>query len=379
MLQGSYGKEPFDLRLTVLRLLRQIHIVVIVTVLGVAVFGGGYYVKKVLLGGEKQYEITSVYHLEYDVEVEAEVTTVHINYATWNTYLQSDLFLDALLAHLESNNTMSDGSKLKLTKAELGPMLEAFVQTDLRMPSVAVTTNDPEKSTLISKAVEAAMVQEMDENIREVTDIQLIDSGVAEEVIPDVRTGRALILSAILSFFFVVLYLLLKETWEDGIYLPSSILKRYGVKCVGGIALGAALPDTEKSVAETEKPETKTTWTTKEMGENLAYFFGGKSKVALCPVSEDINPEVLLKKLQELHPETVGKEWFATPAPLLCPEICSELRGADGILLAVNSGGNVGKQFERVLEFFGQQDCEVTAVILTDVDAALLKCYYLGR
>lgn len=373
MLQGSYGKEPFDLRLTVLRLLRQMHIIIAVTVLGVAVFGGGYYVKNVLLRGEKQYQVTSVYHLEYDVEKEAEVTTVHINYASWNTYLQSDLFLDALLEHLKSNNTLSDGSKLEPDKGEVGAMLEAFVQSDLRVPSITVTTTDPEKSVLISKAVETAMVREMNESLKEVTDIQLVSSGTAKEVIPDVRVGRALALSAILSFFFVVLFLLLKETWEDSIYLPSSVVRRYGLKCVGGL-------NTHTSTkAETPNATAEPVFATKEMQENLKYFFENKSRVAVCPVSEEGNPEEILKALRELCPAVVGENWFATPAPLLCPEICGELRDADGILVAVNSGARRGKEFERVIEFIGQQDCEVTAVVLADVDVNLLKWYYLGR
>ena len=61
MLQGSYGKEPFDLRLTVLRLLRKLHIIIGVTLLGVFLFGGGYYVKNVLLRGETLYKTTSIY------------------------------------------------------------------------------------------------------------------------------------------------------------------------------------------------------------------------------------------------------------------------------------------------------------------------------
>lgn len=356
MLQGSYGKESFDLRLTVLRLLRQLHIIVAVTVLGVILFGGGYYAKNVLFRGDAQYGATSVYRVEFNGETEAEIAIIYINDYTWNTYMQTDLFLDAVMGHLEGNDTLSDGSKLDMSKAEVAAAIQAFLYSDLRVPSTMVTTYDPEKSELIARAVEAAMCNELAESIREVASIKVIHPGAAEEVIPDVRTGRALILSAILSFFFIVLVLLIKETWDDSIYLPSSVWKRYGIKCVGGMG----------------------EYATGELKENMRYAFAGKSKVAICPVTEDVNPDEILAELRKCCPEVAGEGWFAAPAPLLCPEVCRELRRADGILLVVNSGSHVGSRFERVLEFMEQQECKVTAVMLNDVDELLLKWYYLG-
>jgi len=44
-MEASYGKEPFDLRLEVLCLCRNLWKILAVTVLGTVLFGGGYYVK----------------------------------------------------------------------------------------------------------------------------------------------------------------------------------------------------------------------------------------------------------------------------------------------------------------------------------------------
>jgi len=364
MLQGSYGKEPFDLRLTVLRLLRKLHIIIGVTLLGVLLFGGGYYVKNVLLRGETLYKTTSIYYIEYNVEKEADVTTVHINQFSWNAYVQTETFLNAVQSHLAGNNVLSDGSRIELDNEELGALIQAYVRTDLRMPSTEITTDNPEKSMLIAAAVEKAMTGEMAGSLREITDMRVVDSGAkAEEVIPDVRVGRAVILSAVLSCFFVVLVLLLKETWDDSIYLPSAILKRYGLKCVGGL-------DADGVGGQV--------YTTAELSQNMEYFFRDKNRVALCPVSADMNPEQILGALKPLCPDVVNEQWFVTPAPLLCPESCEELRRADGILLLVNAGAHVGKNFERVLEFVEQQDCKITGVLLCGVDARLLKWYYFG-
>ena len=48
-MEASYAKEPFDLRLLLLRLGRNLWKILALTILGTVLFGGGYYVKKVLL------------------------------------------------------------------------------------------------------------------------------------------------------------------------------------------------------------------------------------------------------------------------------------------------------------------------------------------
>lgn len=353
MWQGSYGKEPFNLRLTVLRMCCKLPWIVGLTLLGTVLFGGGYYVKNVLLDKEQLYTVTSLYRVEYAVEEEKDIGTVYINQASWNTYLRTESFLDAVQGHLAESSTMG-GSKLQLTNEELKGMLSAILASDLRVPSTVVTADEPEMAIMVARAVEAAMTQEIAESIREITGVMVMDSPEdATEVIPDVRVGRALALSAILSCFFVTLFFLMKETWEDGIWLPVTLWKRYGVKAAG----------TLESV---------------ELAENLAYFFAGKGKVALCPISGDVDSARMLETLRERCPETVGEEWIAVPSPLMCPEVCRELRKCNGILLAVPAGAHVGKVTERVLELLEQQDCQVTAAILADADERLISGYYCG-
>ncbi len=55
--EGSYAAEPFDFRLTMLRMMRSMGWIVLFTLLGTCLFGGGYYVKNVLLGEKAQYEM----------------------------------------------------------------------------------------------------------------------------------------------------------------------------------------------------------------------------------------------------------------------------------------------------------------------------------
>ena len=248
----TYGKEPFDLRLTMLCMYRRLPVILAVTLLGTVLFGGGYYVKNVLLRNQHFYTATSIYQVAYAVE-EKDVGAVYINQMSWNTYLQSQMFLDAVRFHLaesveEKAETMgADIGEIPENEA-LGEMLQAFLASDLRVPSTVVTTESPEKSIWIAQAVEAAMTQEFAGEIREIVSISVIDPGnKAQEVITDVRVGRAFVLSAVLSCFFVIVAVLLQITGEDGIRLPSTIWKRYGVRTVGTIE-------------------------SKELGENLRYF-----------------------------------------------------------------------------------------------------------
>ena len=95
MWKGSYGKEPFDLRLTVLRFMGNFVNIIVLTMIGTLFFGGGYYVKNVLLGGERQYGATSTYKVDY-VTPPVNSGDYFINEATWNTLVQTTEFMDAV-------------------------------------------------------------------------------------------------------------------------------------------------------------------------------------------------------------------------------------------------------------------------------------------
>lgn len=349
MREGCYGKEPFDLRLTVLRMLRQLHIIAGVTILGTVLLGGGYYVKNVLLRQDSVYAATSIYRVEYAVEEERDVATVYINQTSWNTYMKTQSFIDSVQRRMAELNGTED-YQLAVSDEELRNVITAVLASDLRVPSTTVTTEAPEKSVRIAQAVEAAMTLDFPQGVREVTAIEVIDSGdTAEEVLPDVRVGRAFILSAVLSLFFAVIALLLKETGDDSIWIPATLYKRYGLKVLGTVE-------------------------SRELAENIAYLFQGKERVAVCGLQETVNPVRILEALREKAGELPG--WFAVPSPAICPEVCRELRSADGLLLAVKAGAHAGRQLEHALEYLGQQGCEITAVLLWDADERLIREYY---
>lgn len=350
MLEGSYGKEAFDLRLTVLRMIRQWKKIGLVTLAGTLIAGGIYYAHKVLLSGGKQYCAASIYRLEYGVD-DKDINLVMINAYTWNTYMHTEEFLSCVRKRLSGSGWegMSD--------EELGAYIVGNIESDLRVPSTTVITEDMEKSTAIARAVEEAVVQDFTEGISEVRSVRVIDhAGEAKEVIPDLRIGRAFVLGAVLTFFFTVIILLLKELGDDNIWLTSTIRRRYGLKTVG-------------------------TLKSRELVENVCYLFRGAGQAAVCTVQEECDPAEVADAIGEACAGTdAGKtNWYAVPSLLLCPEAVYSLRKADGILLAVRAGAHAGKKLEYVMDYLMQQDCEITAVILLDADEVLLRWYYGGH
>lgn len=342
MIEGSYGKESFDLRLTALRLWRCFDKILVITLVGTLLFGGGYYVKRVLLRGEILYSAVSTYKVEYSNPDFGEAGT-YINAATWNTHVHTEEFMQMVEGHLEEGAV-----KEALSNPEV--WLSADVPSDLRVLTTTVTTPDPQRSLQAAAAVEQALTEDFPKVTTEVSAIRVTDPArEAGEVIPDVRPLRAFGLSAVLSFFFAVILFLLKETGDDSIWLPSLVWKRYGIPILGTIH-------------------------TKELRQNISYLFRGMETAAVCAVDSNVDPAKAAERLRELTETEL--QWVAVPTPHMVPEICEGLRKMDGILLVVKAGSHAGKPLEYVLEFLRQQDCKVTAVILWEADELLIKAYY---
>lgn len=346
-----YGREPFDLKLTVLRLIRNLWWVAAVTLAGELLFGGGYFVKHVLLRPQPQYQAVSRYYIEYAVEEEKDVSVVHINETSWNTYVGTGEFLEAVRLYLPKT--------VEVTDQELKACLGAVLASDLRVVATTVTTNSQERSLAIAEAVEQAMTREFPKGVREITGIRLIDPAVGvEEVLPDVRPVRAFVLSGILSLFFAVVVFLLKETGEDSIWLPALVEKRYGLKTVG---------------------------TVKDPGfmDHMEYLFGEKKRVVICAAQAAVDPAKVLDALAERGWKQPGSkcldQFQVVPAAAGCPENTRILRQAEGILLVLKAGRHAAGQLEYVKEYLERQDCSITAVLLWDADEWLIRRYYFGK
>lgn len=354
-----YGKEPFDLRLTVLRLFRNLHIILGITLLGTLLFGGGYYVKNVVLYKETVYQTTSTYKVSF-VDKPIQPGDYYINEMTWNTYVHSGKFLNGVWEYLQEAG--AHGLMDDVEKAEsLASYVEAKLDSDIYVPSTVVTTPSQQWTLELAKAIEDTMMTEFAEGNEQLSSVEVIDPALtAQRVMPDVRPLRAFILSGVLSCFFAVIGFLLRELTVDGIWLPAGLHRRYGIPVVGTI-------------------------NSKEAAANLRFLFSAKGKVAVCPGDEQINPVEVIDTLERLmssdgcdNKAADTKEWLAMPAPLLCTGSVQELARAEGVLVVVRAGRYAGKPLEYILEYLSTQKIEVTATLLWDADEWLINTYYMG-
>lgn len=362
MWEGSYVSEPFDLRLTILRIIRNLGWIVLFTLVGTLIFGGGYYVKNVVLGESVKYEMTITCKMEY-TNPPVKSGDYYINDMTWNTYVDSAEFarlLQESVTMVSSSTFLGDWSTWTGCEGGLAESLSATVASDIHVPAVTVSTSEAGKTELLCKAVQEILVGSFAESLPEVASIGVLDVSEVTPVKPDVRPLRAVILAAVLSFFFVMVFFLLRELGADSIWLPATLRRRYGLRAVGTI-------------------------NSPELAENLRYALKDKRSVAVCTVDAHVDAKEAVQSLQEKFSgesedqsgNKVDKDWIAVDSPVSDSEDTVFLHGADGVLLVVKAGLHAGKSLEYILEYFAAQDICVSAAILWDADEALIRNYYL--
>lgn len=373
MWEGNYGAEPFDLRLTVLRLCRCSGWIVLFTLLGTIVFGGGYYVKNVLLGEPPKYEQTVTCKLEY-TNPPVQSGDYYINEMTWNTYVDSEEFREMTAEVLRVADDVSAAGIYDwwLTEAHAADALSAKVASDIHVPSFTVSCPDAGQTEVLSKAVQNVLTTTFAERIPEIAAVQVIDVSDTAPVYPDVRPLRAVILSAVLSCFFSVVFFLIREIGADSIWLPATLRRRYGLPVLG-------------------------TMGSPELAQNADHLFqknGEKKKIVICSPDDAINLEIVTRLLQAVlrgtaqtqdkndTPGTDGAvtarqyEYEYVTEPLRNAESVQQLRQADAVLLVVPAGLHAGKPLEYMLEFLRTQDIKVTAALLWKADETLIRSYY---
>lgn len=352
MWEGSYENEPFDLRLTALRLVRSADKILLITLIGSLLFGGSYYVKNVLLA-EKLYTATITCKIEY-TDPPSKSGDYCINGATWNTYVDSAEFLGMLMM---TEPVIRMDSAFTLGGEGLKDLISADVASDIHVPSFTVMSDTENRTELLEQAVAEVVTGPWAERLPEVASIEVIDMGSVHPFVDRfVRPVRAFVFGAVLTCFFAVILFLLREIGADSIWLPATLRSRYGLMAVGTAESG-------------------------ELAENIRYAFGEKNgflrSIALCPADDSIDPQEVLGALQEKGVCGEDREWVPVPAPILSPESARELRRAEGMLLVVSAGLHAGKPLEHTLEFLREQDVKITGVLLWKADEKLLRAYYL--
>ena len=337
MWQCKYAKEPFDLKLFVLHMMKMVKWIILSAVMGAVCIGGIYYLKNVTFGGRVPYIVTKKLDVEYAVNPETGTEYSYYVAYTWNDWIKSDVFLEGLL----------EGIPIGMTKEEMLCYYEMTLPADTRNPYLVVTHPDERKAALLSDILTAGLLTFAEEQ-KEIKEITVIDTVGPVLEVRDIRTFRAAVLGAVMGTFFALFVIAFQLILGEGIFVPETFTYRYQLPVVGYIDRAGGC-----------SCEVKT---------GIAYLFRDKEKVGITAVE----PELDLMKGKSL---LGNKQAVCLPSVLQVPESLEYLRENDGNLLLVKAGCSNGKTIESVLYLCQMHDVKITAALLVDADGQLIEAY----
>jgi capsular polysaccharide biosynthesis protein len=333
----EYAKEPFNFKLFVLKMLGKWQQFALCTLVGALLFGGIYYLYKVVYAPAREYEAKATYYIEYAKDPELGNAATYFNEYTLNSWVLEDVFVEQVQEIL--------GREIRAE--EISSYLAVTLPSDVRVMQLAVVTAEPELTMELLKAYDVAF-QSFAERQREINHMTL--QGISEEatqIKADIRTQRAFVLGGVLGLVLGGLYIMLKYLLDDGIYVPETLTKRHGLK-----ALGADCSE--------------------ELAANVNYAVRSCKRVAVTSIGDSPALPQVQEKLTEI---SVDIEWVLVPSMLQCPEAGEVLRGCDGCILVVTAGKDQSAAIDRVLSYYAQQDVKVIGAVLWNTEEILMKRY----
>ncbi len=343
MWECNFAKEPMDYKLFWLRFVKKIWIVLAALVLGACVVGIPYYLVNITFGEGPEYQITSEYYLDY-AEDGSGATYEYFNYYTWSEIVDTDEFLAILKDVLPDEMFINDN--------ELRAYTDATVESDTRYLTTVVSTEHPDKTEIVARAMEKAIIW-FAQNQKELNSARVITAPENATIsYPDVRCGRAIILGAVIGVFIGLLYVSVMLICDSSIYLPSTLERRYGIKAMGC-----------ESFSETKN--------------NICYQCKDVKKAAFLwtdtkSIKESESLITLIKDTLSDACEIVKNE-----KDVLAKDFDFEnLRKTDKVFLMVKAGAHNGKKIERMIEQIKRQDIEISGAFLYKEDKKLVYHYY---
>lgn len=350
MWEWKYAKEPLDMKLLLLRLTDKMGMIIIAALLGAAIIGGGYTVSKVLLGGPKQYEMSQRYYVQYATDPQVGLEFTYINHASWDMWVKSDWFTEKVWEYTFQGGL--NPSQYGYEKEDLANLLSAGLETDLRIMIATVKTTSPTLTEKLSEALTQVFMDFAKEQI-EIEEMRVVDTLEVKESDKDIRIFRAIVLGAVIGLFVGLLGTLISLVADDSIYLPSTLVYRYGLPELGCIFDG---PEGFSLQLGTK--------------ENVKSVLEGCQKVALTAV----DAELALPEYRALFEDV---DLVCVPSLCQVPEAVEVLSEQDGVLLLVQAGACCDAQIRYVLEQMKLHNCKEKGLILVGADMKLMKRYGL--
>ena len=339
MWECECGREPLDYRLIWLRFLRKLWIIPIAVLVGTMLVGAAYYYSRTVARGGRTYQAESVFYIDFAENSQGEEYDYY-NYFTWGEVIHTDFFLDYVYEEMKG----------EYSREELASYITATVDSDVRYLYVRCDTHFPELSVKLASVMET-IVPQFAEIRDEFETIEVVKKGDEAKDSSKLRMGNACFLGACLGLAAAVLSILTILILDTGVYLPSTIEKRYHVVCLGA----PFLP---------------------EFAPNWQLYLKDTLKVALIRVDEGDSPEELsIGSVSSIE----KPEIIVCQNPVEHPEELEIIRSCDKAILCLRAGRRNHEVFTRLLEQLGRQGIQVTAAILISADEKLISAYYRSK
>ena len=342
MWECNFAGERMDYKLFWLRFVKKIWLILATAVLGALLIGGSYYLVNITFGEEPSYKVVSQLYLDY-AEDGSGTPYEFINYFTWSEIVNTDEFI-AILKEQVSGMSVSD--------EKLRAYTDATVESDVRYLYTTVTTETPDTSLQLARAMEEA-VKIFVKGQKEFNSAKVVTMPLeATETYPDVRPVRAVVLGMVLGLFVGLVGVSVQLICDSSVFLPSTLEKRYQTKALGCVSFT-------------------------ESKNNIRYLIKGAKKLAVVGLGE-------LDKVGAMDAVKFIKGHLEDDCDACVMEksVISEdfdfdaLRECDKLVLLVRAGAKNGKLIERAVEQIRRQDLEIGGAFLFDEDKKLIKQYY---
>lgn len=323
MQEIRYADAGMDLKKLGLCFIRKIWLVFLAAIVGAALGGIIYTVSHIVPESEREYRAVSKIYLDFAADETGEVYQAYNGY-TWNDLMATDPILNVTMLYLPDD----------YTRDEVVAAVKAEILSDIRLLTVTVTTNDPDRCSAIIHAVGQSLT-ELGDTAKEFRQIDVIQTTDTELVAADSRTVQAVLVGLVAAVILMLLGMMFYYVLDDRILVASDLKQVTDVPFVGYAKAGDRLNGDYES--------------------NLAYLREQTGTVDVLDVTQ--NGVITQDRWQKL---------------------CA----ADGVVAAVDYGKVHAAFFSYILEQLKFRECRIVGVAIEGADEKFLHRYYghaIGR
>lgn len=319
MREIRYADAGMDMKKLGLCFIRKIWLVFLAAIVGAALGGIIYTVSHIVPESERQYRAVSKVYLDFATDETGEVYQAYNGY-TWNDLIATDPILDVTMLNLSDD----------YTREEVVAATEAEILSDLRLLTITVTANDPDRCSAIIHAVGQSLT-ELGDTAKEFRQIDVIQATDAGLVAADFRTVQAVLVGLVAAVILMLIGMMFYYVLDDRILVAGDLKQVTDVPFVGYAEAGDRLNG--------------------EYESNLAYLREQTGNVEVLAVEQ--NDVITQDRWQKL---------------------CT----ADGVVVAVDYGKVHAVFLAYILEQLKLRECRVVGAAIYGADEKFLYRYY-GR